>query len=219
MAEEKPMTEQESLQLIGQMLHKAKNSFHDTGIGPMLWGTVIIFCSLVTYWRIVWDKKLLFDVWLLTLIAIVPQIWITIYEKKQRRARNYDDRTIDFVWLFFGISIFLLSHINTVMINKLLVVFREYKTAIGNWPDFRITSYTSAMMLMLYGIPTITTGAIMRFKPMLWGGIIGWICCVISVYTSVDIDMLLTAFAALVMWLIPGIILWQKSKKRKTADV
>jgi hypothetical protein len=219
MAEEQQLSEQESLRLISQMINKAKNSFHDTGIGPVLWGSVIAFCSLVTYARLHFGFKLPFDIWLLTLAAILPQIIISYREKKMRRAKTYNDDAIDYIWLCFGISIFLVSHINAVFINKLVEIYKAYEAATGKWPDFGLSSYSSSLMLLLYGFPTVITGAIMKFKPMLWGGIACWLCCIISVYTPMKTDMLLTAFAAVVMWLIPGIILWGKYKKRKAKDV
>lgn len=216
---EKEMNEQESLRIITQMIHKAKNSFHDTGIGPMLWGAVIAICSLVTWARIHYQFTLPFDIWLLTLVAIIPQIVITVREKKMRRAKSYDDSAIDYIWLAFGVSIFLLTHINIVFINKLAEIFKEYQAAVGKWPDFNLSSFSASLMLLLYGFPTVITGAIMKFKPMLWGGIAGWICCVVSVYTRMEIDMLLTAFAAIFMWLVPGIILWRKYQRKKAAHV
>ncbi len=219
MAEEQQLSEQESLRLISQMINKAKNSFHDTGIGPILWGGVIALCSLVTCARLHFGFELPFDIWLLTLLAILPQIIITSREKKMRRAKNYDDSAIDYVWLSFGIAIFLISHINIVFINKLVEIYKVYEKAEGKWPGFGLSNYSSSLMLMLYGFPTVITGAIMKFKPMLWGGIACWLCCIISVYTSMETDMLLTAFAAVVMWLVPGIILWVKYKKRKAKDV
>ncbi len=217
--DEKEMNEQESLRIITQMINKAKNSFHDTGIGPILWGSVIAICSLVTWARIHYQFTLPFDIWLLTLVAIIPQIVITAREKKMRRAKSYDDSAIDYIWLAFGVSIFLLTHINIVFINKLAEIFTEYQAAVGKRPDFNLSSFSASLMLLLYGFPTVVTGAIMKFKPMLWGGIAGWLCCVISVYTSMQVDMLLTAFAAVVMWLLPGLILWRKYQRKKAAHV
>jgi uncharacterized protein with PQ loop repeat len=219
MAEERPLTEQESLRLISQMISKAKNSFHDTGIGPMLWGSVIALCSLVTFARLQFEFKLPFDIWLLTLVAILPQIIITYREKKMRRVKSYNDEAIDYIWLGFGISIFLISHINAVFINKMVEIYKVYDAATGKWPDFGLSNFSSSSMLLLYGLPTVITGAIMKFKPMLWGGIACWACCIISVYTPMKTDMLLTAFAAVVMWLVPGIILWGRYKKNKAKDV
>ena len=45
--EENKLTEKESLALIATMINKAKDSYHDTGIGAIMWGAVIAICSLV----------------------------------------------------------------------------------------------------------------------------------------------------------------------------
>ena len=212
------MSEQDSLRLIEQMIHKAKNSYHDKGIGPMLWGSVITFCSLVTFCRIQFNFKLPFDIWLLTLAAIIPQIIISSKEKRQRKVKSYNDDAMDYIWMCFGIAIFLLVHINTNLVEVLNTVFKDYRALGGKAPAFNYYDYSSAMMLLLYGMPTIITGGIMKFKPMLYGGILCWVCCVVTVYTSIKVDLLLTALSATCAWLIPGIILWRRYKKGQTCN-
>jgi hypothetical protein len=206
----------DSLQLIDTMLNKAKNSYHDTGIGPILWGTVIPFCAIVNYLQI---KKVInfpFDVWILTLIAIIPQIFIVIKETKASKAKSYDDTLMNSIWTAFGISIFLFIFINQHILATLEPIYVKYKEVTGTLPEMRYSSYISSFFLLLYGIPTVATGRWRKLPTMFWGGIICWVCCIISVYTPYDVDMLVTAFAAICAWLIPGIILftrYQKSKK------
>lgn len=213
MKEEAPLNEQESLRLIHTMINKAKGSYHDTGIGPILWGTVITLCSLVTYTQIKYGFELPFDVWMLTLVAIIPQVFISIKESKLRKALNYEDIALSYIWTCFGISIFLLIHININIYNNLNPVIEEYKKLKGlAQSPFMYSSYSTSIFLLLYGIPSVITGGITRLKPMLYGGIFCWICCIISVYTTVDIDLLLTALSAIAAWLIPGIILYRKHK-------
>jgi uncharacterized protein with PQ loop repeat len=218
MAENK-MTEQESIALISQMINKAKGNYHDSGIGPILWGSVITICSIVTFLQIRYKFDLPFDIWLLTLIAIIPQIFIVSKEKRNNNVRNYDDRIMDAVWTVFGISIFLLIFINANIVNKLNPVFQNYIDVNGTKPAFNYSSFTSSFFLLLYGIPTIITGTCRQMRPMLFGGIICWICCIVSIYTKIEIDMLLTALAAICAWLIPGIILNTKYKKIRAANV
>jgi uncharacterized protein with PQ loop repeat len=217
--EKDKMSEQESLQLISQMINKAKNSYHDSGTGPILWGSVITLCSLVTFFRVKYQFELPFDIWLLTLIAIVPQVLIVSREKKMNKARPYDETMMDYVWTSFGISIFLLIFINANIIHKLNPVFKVYIDIKGGRPDFDYGSFTSSFFLLLYGFPTIITGGCRKFKPMLYGGILCWVCCIISVYTKFSVDMLLTAIAAIGAWLVPGLILRNMNKKRHTANV
>ena len=216
---EDKMTEQESLALISQMINKAKNSYHDSGIGPILWGSVITFCSLVTFLEIKYNLSLPFDIWLLTLVAIIPQVFIAIREKRRNKIRPYDENMMDYVWLCFGFSIFLLIFINANILQKLNPVFQTYIDIKGSRPEFNYSSFIASFFLLLYGIPTIITGGCRNFRPMLYGGILCWVCCVVSVYTKSDVDMLLTALAAIGAWLIPGIILWNRYKKRQASDV
>jgi hypothetical protein len=217
---EDSFNEKESLRLINEMIGKAKNSYHDKGIGPILWGSVITLCSLVTFFRIQYNFKLPFDIWLLTLVAIIPQIIISAKEKRERKVKSYNDDAMDYIWMCFGISIFLLIHINGNLVAVLNKVFYDYRALGGKLPDFNYFSYSTSLFLLLYGMPTIIAGGIMKFKPMLFGGILCWVCCVITVYTDIKVDLLLTALAATGAWLIPGIILWNKYKMGKAcADV
>ena len=204
---EKQLTEKESLELITQMISKAKESYHDTGIGAMMWGAVIALCSLIKLSEIHFDYHLPFDIYLLTLAAIIPQVFITIKEKRERKIKSYDDAYMDYIWLGFGICIFLLIHIINLVFNAWEPVSAEYKALAGHSASFHFSEFISPLFLMLYGLPTFITGAACRFRPMLWGGIFCWICCVIAVYTTIKIDLLLTALSAIVAWFIPGIIM------------
>lgn len=217
--EEKSFTPQQSLDLIQQMIAKAQNSYHDTGIGPILWGCVISICSLVTYLKITLGFKLPFDIWLLTLVAIVPQIIIVAREKKLNKVRSHDETTMDYLWSCFGISIFILTFINANIASALQPIYENYKLTTGNTPSIRYSNFLSSLFLLLYGFPTIITGGIRKFKPMLYGGIFCWVAAVIAVYTSAGVDMLLTAFAAIAAWLVPGIILYRNHQKRRVANV
>jgi hypothetical protein len=213
------MTGEESLRLISEMIHKARNSYHDSGLGPILWGTVITICSLVTWCQIHFDFKLPFDIWLLTLVAVIPQIIIVQKEKRDRKARRYDETMMDYVWTCFGISIALLIFININIVIKLRPVFEKYIEVTGGRPEFNYSSFMTSFFLLLYGIPTIITGGCQKLKPMLWGGILCWVCCVVSVYTRAEADMLLTALSATFAWLIPGIILRKRYLKSAQANV
>ena len=67
MPNEKQLSEKESLQLITDMIQKVKNSYHDKGVGPLLWGTVVAIASFVSYLQMEYDFKLHFDIWLIVL--------------------------------------------------------------------------------------------------------------------------------------------------------
>jgi hypothetical protein len=211
MEQEKKLTEKESLDLITTMINRAKDSYHDSGIGPVMWGAVIIICSLITWAQFTYDFRLPFDIWLLTLVAIIPQIIISYRENKSKKVRTYNDIAMDYVWITFGISIFLLIHANTGIYKGLEKGFGNYFESSG----FRFYDYTTSLFLIIYGFPTFVTGGIARFKPMLFGGIFCWICSIIAVYTPGLIDLLLMAASAFFAWLLPGLIMNAAYRKVK----
>lgn len=216
MDEEKEFSEKESLQLIHEMISKAKASYHETGIGPILWGSVITFCSLVTFAQVQFSFNLPFDIWLLTLVAIIPQVIISVKESRKRKAVTYEDKAMSYIWTCFGISIFLLVNININLFAHLNPILNDYEKLKGIADaGFNYNSYSTSLFLLLYGIPTIITGGITCVKPMLYGGILCWVCCIISVYTGIKTDLLLMALSATAMWLIPGIILRRRFVAKK----
>ncbi|MBC7849785.1 MAG: hypothetical protein H7Y31_08615 [Chitinophagaceae bacterium] len=219
--EEKNLSEKESLALITQMISTAKNSFVDTGVGPILWGTVVTICSLVQVSEIHFNYDFPFDIWLLTIVAIIPQIYVSIQESKMKKVRTHSDETINIVWLCFGIGLMLINFINITYSLKLAPVLVDYEKLSGTSAAYlSYWNFGTSHLLFLYGLPTIITGWVRKFKVMLYGGILCWICCVLSVYTNIKTDFLLMAMCAIAAWLIPGIILRRRYLKQgKRADV
>ncbi len=193
MAAEQPLTEKESLELIATMIKKVKNSYIDSGVGPLFWGILITFCSLVTYIELIYNFDIGFDIWTLSLLALIPQAYFSWRSRKIKNFTSHDEMMMSYVWGTFAICIFMTS-------------FYVNKTN---------ASHSIALHMMIFGVPTFITGGIRKFKPMIIGGLICWICSISSYYTSMTNGMLLMAFAAISAWLIPGIILRRRYLKLK----
>ncbi len=188
---------EESMQLINEMIGKAKRSYTTKGLASMVWGTLIISCSMVSWAKIKYNLSIGFDVWWLLIIALMPQIYFSITEKINRKFESHDEKTITYVWATFTICILITSF---------------YDNKYGG-------QHSATLFMMLYGIPTFITGGIFKFKPMIIGGAICWVLSLISLYTGSAINMLLMAGCGLFAWLIPGIILWNRYKKGEMAHV
>lgn len=214
---EKQLTEQESLLIIQQMINRAKNDFVDTGIGPILWGAVITICSLVQAAKIYYAFDLAFDIWWLALFAIVPQIFISINERKERKAKGWDDDILSYVWTCFGIAVFIVNFINNRLGNELTPAIDAYRTAghaiQSSW------SFASSFLLLVFGFPTIITGAARKQRWMLAGGIFCWVSAIVASFTPTYIDFVLMAFAAALSWLIPGLMIRSNYLKQKSGNV
>lgn len=211
----KELSHQESLALINRMIGKAKDSYHSTGIGSMMWGVVITICSLVRLAEVHFDARLPFDIYLLALVAIIPQVIMSVRKKRRQKAKRYDDDFTDPAWMGFGICIFLLILIINLIYVAYTPMYNEYVTLTGHEPAFKFHEFIMPLFLMLYGLPTFITGRGCRFKPMVWGGIICWVSCIIAVFTEYRIDLLLTAFSSIVAWFIPGLLMEKEYRRYK----
>ena len=49
MENENELTEQQSLELITRMINKAKDDYRETGVGALMWGSIVVICSLVSF--------------------------------------------------------------------------------------------------------------------------------------------------------------------------
>jgi hypothetical protein len=83
--EDKEFSYQEVIRLIGSMIKKAKRSYVTKGLASIVWGMLIIICSLVTWVQIQLSFDIGFDIWLLLFFAIIPQIYFSVKEKRHWR--------------------------------------------------------------------------------------------------------------------------------------
>jgi hypothetical protein len=197
MTNENQLTEQQSLEIITQMINKAKCEYEETGIGALLWGSLVSFCSLVTFGNFYWKIPLLNYIWFLTLFALIPQIIISVHAAKRKKYKTYSDEAMAAIWIGFAVALFLVSIYNS-----------KY-----NLPN------AAALFMIMYGIPTFATGYIHQFKPMIVGGIIFWLFAVICFYVQFPYIMLFTAAASIIAWIIPGLILRRRYMNVKKNNV
>lgn len=210
--DEQTLSEKDSLDLINRMLVTAKGATSETGILSILWGSVIGFCSLVKMAEYMLDKYLPFDIFILTIVAVIPTIIISVRENKRARFKSYSEAYVSNMWLSFGIGIFVLIVIMNVLFMQYAPAAKILQAWHGPESSFRLSEYTGALFMMLYGMPTFATGMAAKFKPMIWGGLFFWICALVSLFTHNTVDLFLQGASAIVGWLIPGIILWKERR-------
>lgn len=221
--QEKQLSEKESLRLITEMIQKAKSSFHESGASAILWGTVVALCGLISFSELQWNFIVGFDIWLLILVAILPQIYIVFREKKRKLVKTYQQAATDNVWIVYAISIAALALYQNIVpsvSDKLMlqdgIQLLQKNIQTGEVKDYHfITPSLSSVYLIIYAFPTIATGLINKFKPMIYGAVMCYGFFVISLYTSFKYDMLLTGLAGIANWLIPGLILRSRYLKGK----
>ena len=197
MEQEKELTSQESLELISRMISKARRDYYDTGLSSLIWGSTITFCSLVSFlnYYLPWSP---FDyVWFLVFVAVIVQGFTIAREKKNRRRKGHDEDLMSGIWISFAIAVFLLS-----LVMPLLKL-----------------PYSPSLYMIIYGIPTFTTGYGRRFRPMIIGGLACWVFAILAVFTPFPYVILYLAASAQLAWFIPGLILRKRYLKANKENV
>jgi hypothetical protein len=72
-----------------------------------------------------------------------------------------------------------------------------------------------SVYLIIYAFPTLATGLINKFKPMIIGALVCYGFFIISLYTPYKYDMLLLGLAGVANWLVPGLILRKRYMNKK----
>ena len=193
MATETQFSERQSLELITTMINKAKNDYVETGISALMWGSIVTLCSLVSfinyYFQWQWAKY----IWFLAIIAVIPQVIISVREKRKRKYKTYSEDAMGGIWISFGVAMFLLIY----FVNAFKV------------------QHSEPLFLIIYGFPTFATGYARSFKAMIIGGIACWAFAIISMYIHFPYTMLLEAGAAQLAWFIPGLILRRRYRRAR----
>jgi hypothetical protein len=189
MAEEK-FSPKDSLQLIDSMINQAKNRFSENGFLYLLWGWLIFADAIIHFIliKLQWFKQPEI-IWASCWIAVILQFIYLSKTKRKETVKTYSDEIINYIWISFGICMFLLFFI----MGK------------GNgWNNIY------SLFLMLYGVPTLLSGVVMQFKPLKIGGIICWMLALISAFIPPIYGLLLLSVAVAAAWIIPGYLMRKK---------
>jgi hypothetical protein len=195
--QDKDLSREQSLELIASMISQAKCNYYDTGISALLWGSVVIFCSLATYANQSLHWPVLRWVWLLIIVAVVPQVIISARENKQRGYKTREGALMAGIWFSYGVAMFVFSYVDS------------YLNIAHDVPIY----------LTLFGIPTFATGFGRQFKPMIFGGIACWVFAIVTLYARWPDGLFFMAGGALLAWFIPGLILRQRYLDAKRQHV
>ncbi|HTF31790.1 MAG TPA: hypothetical protein VK625_23190 [Flavitalea sp.] len=191
-------TGEEGLAIIQSMINKAKNQLGDNGHLYLMWGWVVLVCSLTQFVILnFFYSPYHYMVWFVTWLAVIYQAIYLYTRKKKKRVKTYTDDIISNVWLVFVILMFLFGFLFGSIMGK------DYYHVIN--PGF----------LALYGMPTFLSGIILKFRPLIMGGICCWILAMISAFASPTYHLLFLAAGVIIAWIIPGYIMRSKFKKQQ----
>jgi len=184
----------ESLKLITQMIETTKNSISDRSHYFLLWGWAVVIGCLTQYFlKAILNYPQHYYAWLITPVAIVFHFIFVYRDRKKDRVKTFINEANAYLWTSIGLSFFVLGF-----------VFAR----IG-W------QYCYPFYILLYGVGTYISGSLLKFKPMIVGGLLCFVLVIICVYQPYDFQMLITAFAIIISYIIPGYMLRNQYKNQK----
>lgn len=180
--EEKQLSPEQSLELIASMIKQTQGNVSASSFYFLLWGWVITLCNLGMYLltKMGFEEKAPM-VWLLCLPAWIVTMIYGNRQDKQRMVTTHLDKIS--MWLWIGIAI-------TIMPTW---IFGEKL----NWN-------INAVIMMPVGLATFLSGIIVKYKPLLAGGVVFWLAG-FACYLVSPIDQYLIGAVAMVLgYLAPG---------------
>jgi hypothetical protein len=186
------LTEQQSIKIIHEMIATSKNKIKDNSFFYLLWGWLVLVASLSHYLLL---KMGYYDYaylpWpILMLGGMVASIIVGYRIGKKAKVISYFDKMMIYLWYGFFF---------TLMVIIVMAAFQKIP-----WVT------TNALIISLYGLGTFVSGGVLRFRPLIFGGISCWIISIIAFFVAPQNVLLLTALSIIISYLIPGYILKSK---------
>ncbi|HEU0064627.1 MAG TPA: hypothetical protein VFQ58_06335, partial [Flavisolibacter sp.] len=185
---EEQLSPQDSIILIRSMINKTKTNIAENSFYFLFWGWFAFIAILTQFFmKVVLHSPYNYIVWALTIPAVIFTIGYSYQKRKKRSVHTYIGENMGSLWTGIGITFFILCFIITQS--------RE------SW------FYAYPYFIMIYGLGTFVSGRIIRFKPLVIGGILNWILACASTFFIFDYQLLFAAVALLTSYIIPGHLL------------
>lgn len=193
--ENKKLSERESWLLIQQMIQSAREDHQETGAGWLLWGWLLFIASVLSlilsytpyhvYISYVWSGMLL--------LGALVYTFSHFRQQEQKTVKTYVKELLERFSNGFFISLFVLVAASFVS----------------------HASFSFGYFYVLYAFWMFIYGSALRFRPLLIGAAVNWAGAIaIFMINDFKYDMMVSAIAVLIGYLVPGYIL--RAKYRKT---
>lgn len=177
----KDLTSEESLKIITDMIRTAKGNVKNNSFYFLLWGWVVAVANVGHFALIEFSNyEYPYLVWLITIPAWIISMVHGYRNAKKEKVKTYGDKLIMWTWIAFSICI-------------IIVIFSG-----------KFYAVITPTILLFIALATFTTGLIIRYKPLIYGGSSIWIFAVIAFLVSPAYSLLVAAIAIIVGYLIPG---------------
>lgn len=176
----------ESLNIISKAINQTKENIKEQSFYYLIWGWLIAIAAFCNYILTTFtDFRQDYLPWLI----VVPIGWIIsiVYAIKKERTKGYQtyfELFLKYLWIVLGIS-FIVS----VFISLILKI------------------HPTIFVLLLAGIGTLISGLVMKFKPLIIGGVLFFAFSTATIFVDKSSILLLNTIAIVTGYLIPAYLL------------
>jgi hypothetical protein len=186
--EEKVMTGEESLKIITEMINRTKSNVRQGSFHLIFWGWLILFCSLMQFCLFKFTSfPTPWYIWALAIPGIFVSMVYGFVNGRKEHVHTYADRIFMMTWMGFIAVVLILS----------LFLYKNGELM----PQY---------ILLTVGFPTFVSGFVLKFKPLIFGGIAFWVLSVVAFFAGPMLGQLAVPVGMLVGYLIPGYMLRSK---------
>jgi len=192
---EKQFDEKQSLAVISEMIQNARERVVDNGYWYLLWGYLVFAAAITHYilmeivhWEYAWLPWPVF-----MMLGGIFSAFAGYRQASAARHKTFFDTVMISLWSAF------------LIVLLLILAF----AALGKINP--LAAYP--MIMIIYGFGTWVSGGVLKYTPLVIGGIICWILAGIAFYFSFDIQILLLALSILIAYIIPGHMLKFKASR------
>ena len=187
---EKQLTPQQSLDVITSMIQQAKGNMQKNSFYFLLWGWTIVIANVGVYLLIKFtDVANPYMMFLITIVSAIISMIQGIRQGKQAVVSTHLDSIYKWLWIGLGVNCF---------------IFWFFGARIG-WQ-------LSAVIITMCAVPTLLSGVLLKFKPLIFGGVIFWVFGALIFITENENQFLLAAIAIALGYLVPGYMLRNSDK-------
>jgi hypothetical protein len=185
---EKMMTGEESLRIITEMINRTKVNISMGSFHLLFWGWLIFACSLSEYLLYKFtDFSNAWYVWFFVIPGVFVSMIYGFVTGRKAKVHTYADMLYMWTWMGFLAAATVLF----------IIISKHMETV-------------APFILTLAAMPTFISGFIIRFKPLIFGGITFWILALMAHFAGPSVAPLAVPVAMLTGYLIPGYLLRKK---------
>lgn len=182
---ENVLTGEESLKIITDMINRTKINIRQSSFHLLFWGWLILVCSLTEYLLLRFtDFASPWFVWFFVIPGAFVSLIYGYVTGKKSRFHTYADMLYMWTWMGFMVAAIVLF----IIISDKIESVAPY-------------------ILTLAGMPTFISGFIIKFRPLIIGGLAFWLFALVAYFAGPSVAPLAVPAAMLTGYLIPGYLL------------